>query len=56
MRKLLVEIATQAIELFRFAQFLGADGFVESRRERPIIRPARLIARVTRAPWLGSAL
>src|SRR5215469_16455938 len=56
MRKLLVEITTQAIELFGFTQFLGADHLVESRRERPVIRPARLIARVTRTPWLGRAL
>jgi hypothetical protein len=56
MRELLVEVAAQAIELFGLAQFLGADGFVEPRRERPIIRPTRLIARVTWTPWLGSAL
>src|SRR5215472_14800329 len=56
MRQLLVEITAQAVELFRLAQLLGADGFVESPREWPIIRPARLIARVTRAPRLGGAL
>src|SRR5262249_61390977 len=56
MRKLLVEVAAQPIELVRLAQFLGADRFVEPRRERPIIRPPRLIARVTRTPWLGGAL
>ena len=56
MQQLLVEIAAQPIEFFRFAQLLGADGFVEPRREWPIIRPTRLIARMTRAPRLGGAL
>src|SRR6516164_8554440 len=56
MRKLLVEVTAQAVELFRLAQFLGADRFVEPRRERSVIRPARLIAWMTRTPRLGGAL
>src|SRR6516164_4242371 len=56
MRKLLVEVTAQAVELFRLAQFLGSDRFVEPRRERSVIRPARLIAWMTRTPRLGGAL
>ena len=53
MRKLLVEIAAQALELFRLAQILGADDLVELGGERPIIRTARLVALVARPPRLG---
>ncbi len=41
--ELLVEIAAQAVELFRLAQFLGRDGLVELGGEGAIIRPARLV-------------
>src|SRR3984885_11697734 len=53
MRKLLVEIAAQPVELFRLAQFLGAGGLVELGGEGVIIRPARLVALVARPPRLG---
>ena len=53
MRKLLVEIAAQPVELFRLAELLGADGLVEFGGEGPIVRPARLVALVPRPPRLG---
>ena len=49
MRELLVEIAAQAVEFLRLAQFLGRDGLVELGREGAIVRPARLVARRTGA-------
>ncbi len=56
MRELLVEITAQAVELFRFAQILGAHHFVELGRKRPIVRAARLVAMMSRPPRLGRGL
>src|SRR5580704_6215558 len=54
MRKLFVEVAAQAVELFRLAQILGADCLVELRSEWPIVRSARLVALIARPPRFGS--
>jgi hypothetical protein len=55
MRKLLVEITAQSVELLRLAQFLGADHLVEFRGERPIIRTARFVSLIARPPRLGGS-
>jgi len=56
MRKLLVEIAAQPFELLRIAEILGADDLIEFGGEGPVIRTARLVAIVPRAPRLGRGL
>jgi hypothetical protein len=52
-RQLLIEIAAQPLELFRFAQVFGADHFVELGGIGLVVRPARLVALIARPPWLG---
>src|SRR5271156_757474 len=54
MGELLVEIATQAIELLRLAQVLGGDGLVELGGEGTVVGATRLVAAaLARAPRLG---
>ena len=43
MRELLVEIAAQPVELFRFAEVFGGDRLVEFHGEGAVVRPARLV-------------
>jgi len=56
MRKLLVEIAAQPLELLRIAEVLGTDDLIEFGGKGPIIRPAGLVAIVPRPPRLGRGL
>src|ERR1700681_4888379 len=51
-RQLLVEVAAQTVKLVLLTQTLGSDRLVKTRRERPIIRSARLICAVPPPPWL----
>src|SRR5262249_60676362 len=57
MRELLVQIATQPLELLWFAQLLGRNGFVVSRDEAAIVRSPRLVLTMSaRTPRLGRGL
>ena len=55
-RQLLVEIAAQPFQFFRFAQVLGANHFVELACIRLVVRPARFVALIARPPRLGRRL
>src|SRR5262249_62259102 len=57
MGELLVEVASQAIQLFCLAQILSGDGFVEPGRESAIVRPPPFVsAKMARALWLSGSL
>src|SRR5262249_10486610 len=57
MRELLVQIATQPLELLWFAQLLGRNSFVVSRDEAAIVRSPRLVLTMpARTPRLGRGL
>ena len=57
MRKLLVQVAAQPLELLWFAQVLGHNGLVMFCHEAAIVRPARLVLTMSaRPPRLGGSL